>query len=73
MANVAFYTVLSPEEVLGSAAVAVTYAERAFGIFAWTVPGELKRECEKQAESELSLKIVLSYLQFSLLCLPSVP
>ncbi|XP_036224657.2 Y+L amino acid transporter 2 isoform X2 [Bactrocera oleae] len=38
MANVAFYTVLSPEEVLGSAAVAVTYAERAFGIFAWTVP-----------------------------------
>ncbi|XP_050318405.1 Y+L amino acid transporter 2 isoform X2 [Bactrocera neohumeralis] len=38
MANVAFYTILSPEEVLGSAAVAVTYAERAFGIFAWTVP-----------------------------------
>ncbi|XP_054730586.1 Y+L amino acid transporter 2 [Anastrepha obliqua] len=38
MANVAFYTVLSPEEVLGSAAVAVTYAERAFGMFAWTVP-----------------------------------
>ncbi|XP_067618948.1 Y+L amino acid transporter 2 isoform X1 [Eurosta solidaginis] len=38
MANVAFYTVLSPDEVLGSAAVAVTYAERAFGMFAWTVP-----------------------------------
>lgn len=44
MANVAFYTILSPEEVLGSAAVAVTYAERAFGMFAWTVPGELVKE-----------------------------
>lgn len=37
--NVAFYTILSPEEVLGSEAVAVTYAKRAFGWFAWTIPG----------------------------------
>lgn len=38
MANVAFYTTLSPEEVLGSEAVAVTYAKQVFGIFAWTIP-----------------------------------
>lgn len=37
--NVAFYTILSPEEVLGSSAVAVTFAERAFGMFAWIIPG----------------------------------
>ncbi|KAH8294962.1 hypothetical protein KR018_004734 [Drosophila ironensis] len=38
MANVSFYTILSPDEVLGSSAVAVTYAERAFGMLAWTIP-----------------------------------
>lgn len=38
--NIAFYTTLSPQEVLGSAAVAVTFAERNFGFLAWTIPGE---------------------------------
>lgn len=37
--NVAFYTILSPIEVMGSTAVAVTFAERSFGMFAWTIPG----------------------------------
>lgn len=41
LANVSFYTILSPDEVLGSSAVAVTFAERAFGPFAWTIPGIL--------------------------------
>lgn len=41
LANISFYTILSPEEVLGSSAVAVTFAERAFGMFAWTIPGML--------------------------------
>lgn len=44
MANVSFYTILSPDEVLGSSAVAVTYAERAFGMLAWTIPGEIRGE-----------------------------
>ncbi|XP_049810014.1 large neutral amino acids transporter small subunit 1 [Schistocerca nitens] len=38
MTNVAFYTTLSPEEVLGSEAVAVTFANRLFGFMAWTIP-----------------------------------
>ncbi|KAL0811531.1 hypothetical protein ABMA28_009919 [Loxostege sticticalis] len=36
--NIAFYTTLSPTEVLGSAAVAVTFAERLFGWFALIIP-----------------------------------
>lgn len=38
LANVAFYTTLSPNDVLGSSAVAVSYADRIFGKFAWTIP-----------------------------------
>ncbi|KAK1135427.1 hypothetical protein K0M31_000022 [Melipona bicolor] len=34
----AFYTTLSPVEVLGSEAVAVTFANRLFGMFAWLIP-----------------------------------
>ncbi|XP_060824788.1 large neutral amino acids transporter small subunit 1 isoform X4 [Bombus pascuorum] len=37
-ANMAFYTTLSPVEVLGSEAVAVTFANRLFGMFAWMIP-----------------------------------
>ncbi|XP_063236766.1 large neutral amino acids transporter small subunit 2 isoform X2 [Bacillus rossius redtenbacheri] len=38
MTNVAFYTTLSPTQVLGSTAVAVTFANRLFGVMAWTIP-----------------------------------
>lgn len=34
----AFYTTLSPAEVLGSEAVAVSFANRLFGPMAWTIP-----------------------------------
>ncbi|XP_018564687.1 Y+L amino acid transporter 2 [Anoplophora glabripennis] len=38
LTNIAFYTTLSPVEILGSKAVAVTFANRVFGPFAWTIP-----------------------------------
>lgn len=38
LANASFYTILSPDEVLGSEAVAVTFADRIFGSMAWTIP-----------------------------------
>lgn len=38
LTNVAFYTTLSVPEVLGSEAVAVTFAQRMFGHFAFLVP-----------------------------------
>ncbi|KAK9881739.1 hypothetical protein WA026_017261 [Henosepilachna vigintioctopunctata] len=38
LTNVAFFTTLSPEEVLESEAVAVSFANKMFGPFAWTIP-----------------------------------
>ncbi|XP_034254135.1 Y+L amino acid transporter 2 isoform X1 [Thrips palmi] len=38
LANAAFYTTLSPSEVLGSEAVAVTFANRLYGSMAWIIP-----------------------------------
>ena len=40
LTNISFYTILSPQEVLSSGAVAVTFADKAFGMFAWTIPGK---------------------------------
>lgn len=64
LANVSFYTILSPDEVLGSSAVAVTFAERAFGYFAWTIPGAPAEPCafpfETQFLARLSVFVALS-------------
>ncbi|PNF28196.1 hypothetical protein B7P43_G07593 [Cryptotermes secundus] len=38
MTNVAFYTTLSVDEVLGSEAVAVTFANHLYGYMAWIIP-----------------------------------
>jgi len=38
LANVSFYTTLSPHEVLGSASVAVTFADRLYGPVAFIIP-----------------------------------
>ncbi|KAF5291150.1 hypothetical protein FQA39_LY14392 [Lamprigera yunnana] len=38
LTNIAFYTTLSPSEVLGSEAVAVSFAEKLFGPFALIIP-----------------------------------
>ncbi len=38
LTNVAFYTGVSPEELLESPAVAVTFANRFYGVMAWIMP-----------------------------------
>ncbi|KAL1428980.1 hypothetical protein MTO96_016722 [Rhipicephalus appendiculatus] len=38
MANVAYFTAVSPQEMLASPAVAVTFAQRTIGVVAWIMP-----------------------------------
>ncbi|XP_077976188.1 uncharacterized protein LOC144432048 [Styela clava] len=38
LVNIAYFTTMSPAELLASNAVAVTFGDRVFGSFAWTVP-----------------------------------
>lgn len=38
LANVAYFTVVSPQEMLSSPAVAVTFAQRTIGVVAWIMP-----------------------------------
>ncbi|XP_033635937.1 b(0,+)-type amino acid transporter 1-like [Asterias rubens] len=38
LTNIAYFTVISPVELLASSAVAVTFSERCLGIMAWLIP-----------------------------------
>nr|XP_039265763.1 b(0,+)-type amino acid transporter 1-like [Styela clava] len=38
LVNVAYFSVLTPREILSSKAVAITFGDRVFGAFSWTMP-----------------------------------